>query len=793
MPARAFFGDPSPLQYTGAVMETAVSPPAASTRSVPPMRWWEWAFLLVGLTAFAAQAALASPMKSAAFDEEYHIAAGYAYLKTADFRMSASHPPLVNLLSAVPLLWLDDIQLPTDHPAWAAADYFQFSDQFLWQANDNPQQILVYGRLPIIILGTVLAAALFGWARAMAGPMAGWIALALAVFDPNLLANARLVTTDLGLTLFISLTMWRLWLWRERPSPYNLVWVGVMAGLSMAAKFTGLMVWPMIALTLILDGGDGKRFSISRFLTNLFLMGLIAYLTLWAVFHFDFGPIPQSDFPLPVPAPYYPYSVWDTFMVIEEQPKAAFLLGQISDRGWWYYFPIALALKTPLPLLALTAVGLFILLRQKRWRETAVLWVPPLLFMGLAMTGRIAIGYRHILPVVPFLIMLAAQTGRRLKIKDWGVGGQPFRLLLTGTIILLAWQIGGVLRLFPHQEAFFNEIAGGPANGSRHLVDANIDWGQDLLFLKALLAEMGIDEPYLAYFGTALPEKYGINYKPLPGFMRFTAGKEINAYNPYTPPPGWYAVSETSRRLGLMLQNTDMYAYFHDKEPVACAGYSICLYHVEYPAEMPVDRTVVYGRSVSDIPAAELGVQDGRRQIVKWSARPEAVIYPLGEGFVPPDDFQPFDADFGAFRLLGFVADTAVVAADSAHLTLYWQVETAVVNTPAPSQAAPLAAFVHLSGADPASIIAQHDGWPTALSGLESGDIIRQPIVLQLPPDVASSDVASPDVASPDAFWRVGLYSPQTGQRLPAKTAAETIDFAETADFVALSSIKITP
>jgi hypothetical protein len=104
--------------------------------------------------------------------------------------------------------------------------------------------------------------------------------------------------------------------------------------------------------------------------------------------------------------------------VIEEQPKAAFLLGQVSDRGWWYYFPVALALKTSLPLLGLTAVGLYTVVKEDGWQKTAVLWIPPLFFMLLAMTGRITIGYRHILPVVPFLIMLAAQAGRRLKIED---------------------------------------------------------------------------------------------------------------------------------------------------------------------------------------------------------------------------------------------------------------------------------------------------------------------------------------------------------------------------------------
>jgi len=754
------------------------------------LRWWEWALLLAGLAVMAAQAALASPLKSAAFDEEYHLAAGYAYLKTGDFRMSTSHPPLVDTLGALPLLLLDNITLPTDDPSWAASDYFLFSDVFMWQANDNAQAMLVHGRVAIIALAVLLAAVLFVWARQMAGPAAGWIALVLAVFEPNLIANGRLLTTDLGLALFITLTMWRLWVWLERPSRRNLILTGILAGCTMAAKFTGVMVWPMMAGVMgiwRLETGDWRvrpRQSLQSLVSSLFFMALAAYATLWAIYRFDFGPIPGSSFPLPIPAPFYPYSLWDTFRVIEEQPKAAFLLGQVSDRGWWYYFPVALALKTSLPLLGLTAVGLFIAAKDKGWGKTAVLWLPPLLFMLLAMTGRITIGYRHILPVVPFLIMLAAQVGGRLEARDWRLwrtrsAQSPVSSLLL--ILLLLWHVAGSLRLWPHQEAYFNELAGGPENGSQLLVDSNVDWGQDLIFLHQLLLERGIGEVYLSYFGTALPEKYGVVYKPLPGFMRFTAGAEIDAYNPYTPPPGWYAISETSRRLGLMLQNTDLFAYFQDKEPVACAGYSICLYRVEYPAGVPVDRVVVAdGRSVSDMAPEELGVVNGRRLIAKW-VQPPGEIYPLGEGFARPEGFVPVAANFhGAFELVGYViegGETAVAPGQPINLTLYWQVGSGQVATPSPSQAAPLAAFVHLSGADPAQIVAQFDGWPAALTGLEPGDIIVQPVTLTV------QETAVPV----DYTMRVGLYSPQSGQRLPL------ISPVGAGDAFQLASVQIAP
>lgn len=722
-----------------------------------PLKVWEWVALVACLGLFVAQALLASPRKSAAFDEEYHVAAGYAYLKTGDFRMSTSHPPLVNALSAAPLLLRDDISLPTDSDAWAQSDYFIFSDLFLWHANDNPQSILEWARWPVIALGTLLALGLFFWARQMLNPLAGWLALLLAVFDPNLLANARLVTTDLGLTCFMLLAIWWLWRWLKRPSPLNFILTGILVGCTLAAKFTGLLILPMLALIMLLYPGYTHR----RWLA-LIGIGLIGYATLWAVFGFDVGPVPGFALQVPIPAPFYPYSVWDTFMVIEEQPKPAYLLGAISDRGWWYYFPVALAVKTPLPTLLLALWGAVVMLRKRGWRASSVVWVPFVLYLGLAMTGRITIGYRHILPVVPFLLTMAAHVGLVLR---WDTRASRVAPVVAG--LLVVWTAVGTLRLFPHQEAFFNEIAGGPENGAAWLVDSNIDWGQDLILLRDLLAERGIETVNLGYFGTALPERYGIDYLPLPGFIRQTGGPEIDAFNPYTPPPGWYAISESSLKLGLLLQNKDIYAYFAAQEPVARAGYSINLYEVVDDATAVRPITVV-GRSVSDMTPEELGIAPGERVVVKWTQSDRSEIWPESTA-VLPDHLIPAAATFDdAFTLLGATIDTADPAPSAPlDLTLYWQKEAGSVAQPAPATGRPLAAFVHLSGADPAHIVAQFDGWDTALMGLEAGDLIVQRVTL-FPPD---------DTPVGDYFLRVGLYSPQSGGRLTAVGADGSADF----------------
>ncbi len=330
----------------------------------------------------------------------------------------------------------------------------------------------------------------------------------------------------------------------------------------------------------------------------------------------------------------------------------------------------------------------------------------------------------------------------------------------------MIWLATGSLRIWPHQEAFFNELAGDWYNWSNILVDSNLDWGQDLPALRETMAGMNIDVVNLAYFGKAAPEQYGVRYRPLPGYLRFVEGIELNAYNPYQPEPGWYAISASSLRLGLFQPETvDLYAFFRNRRPDACAGYSIYLYNVTYPPELPLVRRVVYGEPVAAQRPAQLGIQPQQRVQIKWGRSPaEATIYPLGAGILPLsaapgfENFLASDAEFGeAFTLLAYAyAPTALAPGQTVQVTLVWQVGAAAMTMPAPMRGAPLSAFVQVTTADPATKVAQFDGWSTALRGLETGDVIVQPITLEIGSEVA-----------PSAYHiRVGLYSPQSGERL---------------------------
>jgi 4-amino-4-deoxy-L-arabinose transferase-like glycosyltransferase len=730
--------------------------------------WWEWPLLLTAVMIWMAQLWVASPNKSAAFDEQYHLTAGYTYLRTGDVRLATTHPPLMGMLAALPLLGRDELALPLDHPAWQTSDRFLFSDIFLWEANVDAHGMLVAARRPIMGVGVLLVLGLFAWARRLIGGRAAWLVLTLAILDPNLLGNARVITTDLGLTCFLLLAVWRLWCWLERRTWGNWLWAGLAAGLALGAKYTGLFFWPSALLILLLYPARTEGDHGWRRMMGLAGMGLVALTVVWFIYGFTFGWMVDVRFPLPLPAPFYWQQLYNTFFRIVnlQGDRYDFFWGEAANHGWWAYFPVALAIKTPLPLLLLALGGLAAALRQQGWRRSSVLWGLPGLFLLLGLTGMLTIGYRHILPMVPFLLLCAGYALARL-----GAVTQRRWLANGVTIGLLAWSLWGALRLFPHQEAFFNELAGDWYHWSNLLVDSNLDWGQDLPALRQRMDELGIGEVNLAYFGKAAPERYGVRYRPLYSYLRFVDGVELNAYNPYTPEPGWYAISATSLRLGLHQAATlDLYAYFRERRPDARAGYSIYLYHLVDPPGLPVDRQVVVGESVYRLTPQTLGVQDGRRLQVKWVQTVETRLYPLGAGFTPPAGYQAVGANFqDVLTLLGYTPAVAEVQpGQSFNLTLYWQVGAQPMQMPAPTKGAPLSAFVHVTTpGDPGQKVAQFDGWPTALRGLEPSDVIGQ--VVQL-------DFA--DEAAPDSYdLLVGLYSLQSFGRLLVNNHQGAPDF----------------
>jgi hypothetical protein len=566
-------------------------------------------FLAVGLLALAFALALTSAVqKSPTMDEQNHIARGAAYLGTGDPRLSIEHPPLVNVLSALPAHLLLDLQLPLDE-WWDASEWYHFAENFLWRANGDPDRIVFLARLPIIGLGLILAALAFRWAESMWGPQGGLLATAFCALDPNILAHTRLSTTDVGGACFAFLAVYAMWRAVRRRSWSGAWWSGLSLGLALSAKLSNLLLLPILALTVLADALAGRRASsagdprLRRVWRNLALLVFAAFiglLTTWASYGFQLGRL-APDGPL-LPAPPYLRGIL-AILGSTTAGRPAYLLGQYGE-GWWYYFPVAFAVKTPLATLAalLLATGKA-LGRGNRWArkprpypnlhrpppaagtgartarrprpspaDEVWLLIPPVVYFLATMTSSLNIGYRHLLPVLPFVAVhigrLAPPPGRPRPL--------ACRLL---PVVLVLWLALATTLIYPHFLAFFNPIGGGPENGWHVLVDSNIDWGQDLKGLKAWMAREAVDKVRLSWFGSAHPEAYGIPYDLLPGLPHGFLTWEQPPFNREHPEPGMYVISVTNL-VGVHFPDHDLYAWFRARPPDAKIGYSLFVYEV---------------------------------------------------------------------------------------------------------------------------------------------------------------------------------------------------------------------
>ena len=254
--------------------------------------------------------------------------------------------------------------------------------------------------------------------------------------------------------------------------------------------------------------------------------------------------------------------------------RGAFLAGDYSDVGWWYYFPVAFLIKTPVALILLLAGGMAAYV--KRWRlwgreGTVFVVLPIVVYLGTAMTARINIGLRHILPIYPLVLVAAAAGAKELLAAKRSRG----RIVLGVLTLFWLLEFG---RAYPNNLAFFNQLVGGPANGSKYLVDSNLDWGQDLKPLKGWMDRNGVANINLAYFGSADPAYYHISGTYLPGSPFFVPDRSISL----PQLPGYVAVSATVLS-GVYFDGRGraFYKALRDQEPLADIGHSIHVYWAE--------------------------------------------------------------------------------------------------------------------------------------------------------------------------------------------------------------------
>jgi tetratricopeptide (TPR) repeat protein len=152
--------------------------------------------------------------------------------------------------------------------------------------------------------------------------------------------------------------------------------------------------------------------------------------------------------------------------------------------------------------------------RRARWSNRAFdltfLLLPVAIYLAIAMSSSMNIGHRHLLPIYPFLYILAAGGAIALyeSNRRWAV---PIAALLI-------WQVATSVYAAPGYMGYGNEAWGGFDNVHNYLSDANTDWGQQLKDVKLYIDQHHITHCWFAYFvdGVVEPSDYGIPCKRLP-------------------------------------------------------------------------------------------------------------------------------------------------------------------------------------------------------------------------------------------------------------------------------------
>ena len=464
-------------------------------------------------------------------DEAVHISAGYTYWKNFDFRFNPEHPPLVKELAALPLLFLK-LNVPDNAKYYDKASSFfydswkenrQFGEELLYGIGNDAAKILFASRIPMILITIILGVAVFIISTRFWGGKGGIISLALFVFDPLVNGHGHFVTTDVAVSLGFLLSVYCFWLFLNKPVWKNIVLLGLAIGLALLAKFTAIIIFPLflILLVVFLIQNKTKLKEAGKILGKIVIVLAIAFSVICSGYFFKLKQAPNrreaifqinqlvvanKDYVfsgffkngqldntydklryVSAPREYFKglaMVIWHT-----ERGHNSFLLGETSGVGWWYYFPVLLALKTPIPTLILFLLGIIFALKDKmQFKRNLFFLSAGLLFLLFAMTSKANLGLRHLMPITPVLFVMSGILAS-IKIK--------YIKYITGAAIV--WLAAIYLFSYPFYISYYNELAGGTKNGYKVALDSNLDWGQDLLRVRNYLMERGINDAFIDY------------------------------------------------------------------------------------------------------------------------------------------------------------------------------------------------------------------------------------------------------------------------------------------------------
>ena len=554
---------------------------------------------------------------SGTVDEIAHIPAGYSYVKYHDFRLNPEHPPLAKALAGIPLAFMK-INGFKDDWSWQNISQWEAGWHFIYKNGNDPDQILFWSRLPMILLALLLGVLLFIWASKWYGKKVGLLVLLLYAFYPEVLGHGHLVTTDVAAAFGFAIAIFAFDKMIEKKTWKYVIWASLAFALAQLLKFSAFLLFG-IFLILIIYRAYLDRSEKSQFWSNLWdnfkyylYVSIFSIIVVWIAYipfvintpgsveHqvIEMNLLPNEPrtlflrnflhlFENNVVTRALGHYILGIFMVIGRVSggSTTFILGHLSEKGISWYFPVAYLLKTPVPIIIffLWAILSLIVFRTKSKRdawENALLLTPVIVYWAFTLKGSLNIGIRHLLPTVPFVILFIGKNLYRYLGKVAILSWQTIWIT-----VLLLWYVMGVIWYYPQYIAYFNFFVNRD-NRYKYLTDSSLDWGQDLLRLRDYIDENNIDSIKIDYFGGSIPQYY------IP--------QSTEWHTAYGPTTGWIAISATyyqTPRLFGPKEGTWSYQWLDDFQPEAIIGGSILVFHIsqenlaEHPPESPYPIT----------------------------------------------------------------------------------------------------------------------------------------------------------------------------------------------------------
>ena len=550
----------------------------APFRPLRPLRPFRLHLLLLLLTAIGiARIVSTYRIFSATYGEPLHLMSGIEWLQFGRLTFNRMHPPLARVfVAAGPYL---------DGTRWQGKDYYTTEAIAELHARGHYWRTLSLARIGVLPFFTLAVWVTWWLARALFGPAPGVIAAGALTMLPPILAHAGLATTDTAITSFLPVVLVLAWRWLENPSRGATLVFGAGTGTAVLLKFSALGLIPacmagMLLVKLVLEPGSSreKLTRCRRIELPVLLVILTAFLTIWAGYLFHVGTLAEMALsarqgtasmgdPFPpvvanariVPAPEFWHGL--VTLVWFSSATQSYALGAMSSSARWYFFPMAIAVKTPIAFLIPALLGAFVTVSraraEQRW-ELAIPLVAAIAILAVAMNSNLGIGLRHVLPIYPFLSILVGAGA--VSLWDMDRARLPARVSVT---LLGAWLLFASVRAHPDYIAAFNEI--GSKNPEHFLLKSDVDYGQDVGRLADTVRARGIDS--LTAYLFSFPDDW------LLSSPRHVSYPDWHAASP-PPTTGWIAASSW------VIYGFPGVPWLQHRRPVTKVGSSIYLFHI---------------------------------------------------------------------------------------------------------------------------------------------------------------------------------------------------------------------